>query len=73
MNRVFRGVRVQRMRIKCLVGGVSDEVRNSSINLEAMAKPKPLESCQQSDSGILELIINNEHAIGMVSPVCACY
>lgn len=46
MNRVFSGVRVQRIITKCLEGGVSDEVRNSSINLEAMAKPRPLESCQ---------------------------
>lgn len=64
MNRVFSGVRVVRIRIRCFVGGVSDEVRKSSINRAAIAKPKPLESCQQLELGALQLIINNGNTSG---------
>jgi hypothetical protein len=45
VNRVFRGVRVHRIMMRCFLGGVAGEVRNSSIRRAATAKPKPLHTC----------------------------
>ena len=42
VNRVLRGVRVQRIRIRCLLGEVEGEVMNSSMRREAIPKPRPL-------------------------------
>jgi hypothetical protein len=37
VNRVFMGDRVQRTRIRCLLGEVEGEVRNSSMSRAAIA------------------------------------
>lgn len=42
VKRVLRGERVQRIRIRCLEGGVEGEVRNSSMRRHAIANPRPL-------------------------------
>jgi hypothetical protein len=44
VKRVLRGVRVQRIKIKCLLGGVEGAVMNSSMRRKAIAKPRPLQS-----------------------------
>jgi hypothetical protein len=43
VNRVLRGLRVQRMMIRCLLGEVDGETMNSSMRRDVIAKPRPLE------------------------------
>ena len=52
MNLVFIGERVQRIRTRCLLGGVDGEVRNSSMSRAAIAYPRPLLECQHSQMKI---------------------
>jgi hypothetical protein len=42
VNRVFIGERVHRIKMRCFLGDVDGEVRNSSMSREAVENPKPL-------------------------------